>query len=325
MQPLSRYIIYLSAQFFKLKEAAMMTLTKSLLIRGISEDTGLTRKKTAETLDILHTIIKETLASGETFRMGNFGKFYIQERKERLWRNPATGRLMKLPPRRIARFKSFKKLKVELNPQASPDGSPELPCAVKQSESHNLSQPDRIKEIMENHRRWLQSGKKIARKAVLKNAALSQADFYGAYLPQVNLSGADLRGADMSEADLNGANLQGANLAEAVLTWAILDETKLRKASLEGADLRWANLEGADLTEANLRWANFEGANLREATLFGADLYGANLKNTDMEDAVFTGITLDAENESKLPGTISEKVRQTFLVTDWLPALSPSG
>jgi nucleoid DNA-binding protein len=302
-----------------------MTLTKSLLIRGISGDTGLTREKTAETLNILLTIIKETLASGETFRMGKFGKFCIQERKERLWLNPASRKLMKLPPIRIARFKSFKKLKVELNPQVLTDGSPELSRAARQLESHGLNQPDRLKEILENHRRWLQSGKKVARKAALKNAALRHTDFYGAYLPRINLSYADLRGADMSESDLYGADLQEANLADAVLTWAVLDEAKLRKASLEGADLRWANLEGADLTEANLRWANFEGANLREAKLFNADLYGANLKNTDMEDAVFTGITLDAENESKLPGTISEKVRQTFLVTDWLPAPSLSG
>jgi nucleoid DNA-binding protein len=302
-----------------------MTLTKSLLIRGISGDTGFTLKKTADTLEILLTIIKETLASGETFRMGNFGKFYIQERKERLWRNPASGKLMKLPPTRIARFKSFKKLKVELNPQVLTDGIPELSRAARQLESHGLNQPGRLKEILENHRRWLQSGKKVARKAVLKNAALSHTDFYAAYLPQVNLCGADLRGADMSEADLNGANLQEANLADAVLTWAVLDEAKMRKASLEGADLRWANLEGADLTEANLRWANFEGANLREAKLFGADLYGANLKNTNMEDAVFTGITLDTETESKLPTAVTEKVRQTFLVTDWLPAPSPSG
>ena len=302
-----------------------MTLTKSCLIRGISGDTGLTRGKTAETLNILLAIIKETLASGETFRMGRFGKFYIQERKERFWRNPANGRLMKLSTKRIAKFKPFKKLKIELNQQIPFGFIIELNDCATQSDSHNLSQPDGLKKIIENHRRWLQSGKNIARKAVLKNAVLSQADLYGAYLPQVNLCGADLRGADMSESDLYGANLQQANLADAVLTWAVLDEAKLREASLEGADLRWANLEGADLTEANLRWANFEGANLREAKFFGADLYGANLKNANMEDADFTGITLDAENEYKLPGTITEKVRRTFLVTDWLPASSPSG
>jgi uncharacterized protein YjbI with pentapeptide repeats/nucleoid DNA-binding protein len=302
-----------------------MTLTKSRLIRGVSGDTGFSKKKTAETVDMLLSIIKETLASGETVRIRNFGKFYLQERKGRRWRNPATGMLMKLPPGRITRFKSYKKLKVELNPQAPADGSHELSGAATLLNFHNLSKPQQLKEIIENHKRWLLSGKKAGHKAVLKNTVLSQVDFYAACLSQVNFQGADLQGADMSEADLYGADLQEADLAGAVLTWANLDEAKLRKASFEGADLRWANLEGADLTEANLRWANFEGANLREAKLFGADLYGANLKNTDMEDAVFTGITLDTETESKLPRTITEKVRQTFMITDWLPQTAPSG
>ena len=302
-----------------------MTLTKSRLISNVSEDTGLTRKKTAESLDILLAIIKETLASGETFRMAGFGKFCFQERRARLWRNPATGKLMKLPPGRIVRFKSFKKLKVELNQPFPPDRIAEQNDTATLSEGRHRNQPVWLKEILKNHRRWLRSGKKVARKAVLKNVVLSQADFYEAYLPQANLCGADLRGADMSESDLNGANLQEANLAGAILAWATLDDARLSRASLEGADLRWANLEGADLSETNLRWANFEGANLREAKLFGADLYGANLKNTNMEDAVFTGITLDAENESKLPVTITEKIRQTFLIRDWLPASSPSG
>ena len=265
-----------------------MSLTKSFIIRNVSGDTGFTKKKTAEMINLLLEIIKETLASGETVRIGNFGKFYLQERKGRLWRNPATGMLMKLPPGRITRFKCYKKLKVELNPQAPDDGSHELSGAMPLLDSHNLSLPEQLKEIIKNHKRWLLSGKKIGHKAVLKDTVLSQVDFYAACLSQVNFQGADLQGADMSEADLYGADLQEADLAGAVLTWANLDEAKLRKASLEGADLRWANLEGADLTDANLRWANFEGANLREAMLFGADLYGAKLKNTDMEDAVFS-------------------------------------
>ena len=92
-----------------------MFMTKSLLISGVSEDTGLTKKKSAETVEILLGIIKNTLASGESVSIRNFGKFHVKERKERIWRNPATGILMELPARRIARFKYFKKLKSDLN------------------------------------------------------------------------------------------------------------------------------------------------------------------------------------------------------------------
>jgi nucleoid DNA-binding protein len=296
-----------------------MILTKSLMIRGVSEDTGLTKKQSAETVGILLDIIKKTLQSGEHVSIRNFGKFHLKERKERIWRNPATGILMKLPAGRIVKFKYFKRLKIDLNPQMAAKPVQESAEATLPFVARSMLTEEQLKKTLESHRRWLLSGKKRAQKAVFKNAKLSKADLYAADLVQVDFQGADLQGTDMSEADLYGANLQKANLEQAALVWANLDGAKLREASLERADLRWANLEGADLTGANLRWANFEGANLREAKLDSADLFGANLKNTDMEGAAVSGITLDAATESQLPSTITQEIRQTFQLTDWIP------
>lgn len=59
---------------------------------------------------------------------------------------------------------------------------------------------ERLKEILEQHKLWMESlGDEGDR------ANLSEADLYGA-----NLSEADLRGANLSEADLRGVNLHGA-------------------------------------------------------------------------------------------------------------------
>ena len=74
-----------------------------------------------------------------------------------------------------------------------------------------------IKEILEKHKKWLNS-----------EDGGERADLRGADLCDANLRGADLRGADLRGADLRGANLRGA-------------------------DLRGADLRGADLCDANLR------------------------------------------------------------------------
>lgn len=65
---------------------------------------------------------------------------------------------------------------------------------------------DKIKEILEKHRKWLtdEEGGECA--------DLSLADLSGANLSWADLSGADLSGADLRQANLNGADLSGAIL-----------------------------------------------------------------------------------------------------------------
>ena len=86
---------------------------------------------------------------------------------------------------------------------------------------------DKLKDILEKHRKWL-NGEKGAERADLRGA---------------NLQGADLQGADLQVADLRDADLQVADL---------------RRADLRGADLQWANLRGADLRDANLQGADLD-------------------------------------------------------------------
>src|SRR5208283_4293202 len=68
-----------------------------------------------------------------------------------------------------------------------------------------------LKEILKQHKLWLQSNKQSG-------------------------SRADLRGADLHDAYLNGANLSGADLSDANLSGPYLWD----------ADLSWANLFGAN-------------------------------------------------------------------------------
>ena len=113
----------------------------------------------------------------------------------------------------------------------------------------------KLKEILDQHKIWIESNGVQGKCADLENANLEGAD----------LTHADLEGAILCIAKLTGANLNGAKLTGA----------NLYGASLRGANLSGANLSGANLTYVNLEYANLVGANLIGASLGGANLYGA--------------------------------------------------
>jgi hypothetical protein len=77
--------------------------------------------------------------------------------------------------------------------------------------------------VLEQHKRWLDSGVEEGQRANLQHANLQGADFQGAALRFVDLQHAGLQHADLRFADLRGADLQGADLYGADLRHADLD------------------------------------------------------------------------------------------------------
>ncbi len=92
-----------------------MALTKVDIVEEISIRNGFTRKKSAETVETLLEIIKRTLGSGDDVLISGFGKFCVQEKKERKGRNPATGEDMMLDSRKIVSFRCSGKLRERIN------------------------------------------------------------------------------------------------------------------------------------------------------------------------------------------------------------------
>jgi len=92
-----------------------MTLTKANIIDAIAETNGFPRNKASETVETLLEIIKGTLVSGEDVLISNFGKFCVNQKKERRGRNPATGDDMMLAPRKIVTFKCSGDLRDKIN------------------------------------------------------------------------------------------------------------------------------------------------------------------------------------------------------------------
>jgi len=99
-----------------------MPLTKSRLIDAIAEQNGFTHKKSTETVETILEKIKSTLESGEDVLISGFGKFCVRDKRERRGRNPATGEVMMLEPRRVVTFKCSGKLRDGINPKQDKQG-----------------------------------------------------------------------------------------------------------------------------------------------------------------------------------------------------------
>ena len=92
-----------------------MALTKADIVQNINQELGFPLKKSTELVEQLIETIKSTLASGDDVLVSGFGKFCVNDKKERRGRNPATGDSMMLRPRRVVTFKVSGKLRRKIN------------------------------------------------------------------------------------------------------------------------------------------------------------------------------------------------------------------
>jgi len=94
-----------------------MTLTKVQIVESIQNQTGFPKNRSSEIVETLLEIIKRALTSGEDVLVSGFGKFCVNEKKERKGRNPATGEDMMLAPRKVVTFTCSGKLRDKINGQ----------------------------------------------------------------------------------------------------------------------------------------------------------------------------------------------------------------
>ena len=92
-----------------------MTLKKAHIVDRIREESGITRSECTELVESLLEIIKSRLESGEDVLVSGFGKFCVREKRERRGRNPATGDVLILTPRKVVTFKCSGKLRDKIN------------------------------------------------------------------------------------------------------------------------------------------------------------------------------------------------------------------
>jgi integration host factor subunit beta len=87
-------------------------MTKSGLIDAVhSTSSSLTKVQIAHAMDTIVDSIKSALMKGERVEIRGFGNFTARTREARRARNPRTGEMLSVPPKKLPRFKPGKELK----------------------------------------------------------------------------------------------------------------------------------------------------------------------------------------------------------------------
>lgn len=86
-------------------------MTKAELVAKIAEDANLSKASAEKALNSFTSNVTATLKKGGKITLTGFGTFSVVQRKARKGRNPQTGKDIKIPATKVAKFKVGKKLK----------------------------------------------------------------------------------------------------------------------------------------------------------------------------------------------------------------------
>lgn len=84
-------------------------MTKAAIIGYVTQKSTLSKKQVSAVLDTLFTLARKEAKNG--FVLPGFGKLVLANRKARMGRNPQTGEPIKIPAKRVLKFRIAKQLK----------------------------------------------------------------------------------------------------------------------------------------------------------------------------------------------------------------------
>jgi DNA-binding protein HU-beta len=84
-------------------------LSKSQIAAALAEKTEISKKQAVEVLDLLAALAYKNAKN--TFTLPGIGKLVLVNRKARMGRNPATGEAIKIPAKRVVKFRVAKAAK----------------------------------------------------------------------------------------------------------------------------------------------------------------------------------------------------------------------
>ena len=87
----------------------MAGMTKSQIAEHLAEKTALTKKASAQFLEELAALAYKQAKN--SFTLPGLGKLVLVNRKARMGRNPATGEAIKIPAKRVVKFRGAKAAK----------------------------------------------------------------------------------------------------------------------------------------------------------------------------------------------------------------------
>ena len=85
-------------------------MNKGELIEAVAKDVGISKALAGKVLDSTIDTVTKGLAKADRVALVGFGTFSVSTRKARTGRNPRTGKEIRIPATKVARFKAGNKL-----------------------------------------------------------------------------------------------------------------------------------------------------------------------------------------------------------------------
>ena len=86
-------------------------MNRSDLVEALSEETGLTKRKAEEVVKMVFNGMANALAKGDRVEVRGFGSFKVKQYDGYTGRNPKTGKIVNVEPKKLPFFKCGKELK----------------------------------------------------------------------------------------------------------------------------------------------------------------------------------------------------------------------
>ena len=90
-------------------------MNKSDLIDALSKEIGITLKMSEDIINTVFHDMSNALAKGERVEIRGFGSFKVKKYKGYKGRNPKTGEVIKVKPKKLPFFKCGKELKEKVD------------------------------------------------------------------------------------------------------------------------------------------------------------------------------------------------------------------
>lgn len=97
-------------------------MTKADIVEAVYANVKLSKKESADIVELVIETLKSTLDDGEKVKISGFGNFDVREKRSRVGRNPQTGAEIEIASRRVLSFRPSQVLKDALNATAGSDG-----------------------------------------------------------------------------------------------------------------------------------------------------------------------------------------------------------
>ena len=87
-------------------------MTKAELIVSVGKEAKISKASAEKAVNAFTNAVTKALKKGDKLTLTGFGTFSVKKRRARTGRNPKTGREIKIPATRVAKFKAGNLLKI---------------------------------------------------------------------------------------------------------------------------------------------------------------------------------------------------------------------